>query len=132
MGRTAIGVRGIKIDQGYLVGFSTSYLGGSKILSIGEKGIGKISDVNLYRLTNRGSKGVTTLKITPKTGKLVYTTIVSGNEDILLLTKKGNVLKTNLATFNDRGRATSGVKLIVVEQDDKIVSAAVFAQPTND
>ena len=132
MGRTATGVRGIKIDQGYLVGFSTSYLGGSKILSIGEKGIGKISDVNLYRLTNRGSKGVTTLKITPKTGKLVYTTIVSGNEDILLLTKKGNVLKTNLTQFSDRGRAISGVKLIVVEQDDKIVSAAVFAQPTND
>lgn len=131
MGRTATGVRGIKIDQGCLVGFSTSYLGGSKILSIGEKGIGKISDVNLYRLTNRGSKGVTTLKITPKTGKLVYTTIVNGNEDILLLTKKGNVLKTNLSPFNDRGRATSGVKLIVVEQDDKIVSAAVFAQPTN-
>ena len=131
MGRTATGVRGIKIDQGCLVGFSTSYHGGSKILSIGEKGIGKISDVNLYRLTNRGSKGVTTLKITPKTGKLVYTTIVNGNEDILLLTKKGNVLKTNLSPFNDRGRATSGVKLIVVEQDDKIVSAAVFAQPTN-
>lgn len=131
MGRTATGVKGIKIDQGCLVGFSTSYLGGSKILSIGEKGIGKISDVNLYRLTNRGSKGVTTLKITPKTGKLVYTTIVNGNEDILLLTKKGNVLKTNLSPFNDRGRATSGVKLIVVEQDDKIVSAAVFAQPTN-
>ena len=72
------------------------------------------------------------IKITPKTGKLVYTTIVNGNEDILLLTKKGNVLKTNLTPFNDRGRATSGVKLIVVEQDDKIVSAAVFAQPTND
>lgn len=125
MGRTAAGVKGINIDGGSVIGFSTS-LTGDKILSIGSRGVGKISDVNLYRLTKRGSKGVTTLKVTPKTGKLIFTSCVDGTEDALLITKKGMIIRFSLTQIRDIGRATSGVKLMNIEDDDRIISVAIF------
>ena len=125
MGRTAAGVKGINIDGGSVIGFSTS-LTGDKILSIGSRGVGKISDVNLYRLTKRGSKGVTTLKVTPKTGKLIFTSCVDGTEDALLITKKGMIIRFSLTQIRDIGRATSGVKLMNIEDNDRIISVAIF------
>ena len=126
MGRTASGVKGINLsDGGHVVGFSTS-INGNKILSIGARGIGKLSDVELYRLTNRGSKGVTTLKITPKTGKLVFTSSVFGNEDILIITKNNMVIRFSLEQLNDISRNTQGVKLMNLDDDDRIISVAIF------
>ncbi|MBQ0045306.1 MAG: DNA gyrase subunit A [Mycoplasma sp.] len=125
MGRTAAGVKGINIDGGTVVGFSTS-LAGNKILSIGTRGVGKITDVEEYRETKRGAKGVTTLKVTPKTGKLVFAAAVEGNEDALIMTKKNMIIRMSLSEVRDIGRATQGVKLIRLDDDDRIASIAIF------
>ena len=125
MGRTAAGVKGINIDGGTVVGFSTS-LAGNKILSIGTRGVGKITDVEEYRETKRGAKGVTTLKVTPKTGKLVFAAAVEGNEDALIMTKKNMIIRMSLSEVRDIGRATQGVKLIKLDDDDRIASIAIF------
>lgn len=125
MGRTAAGVKGINIDGGTVVGFSTS-MAGNKILSIGTRGVGKITDVEEYRETKRGAKGVTTLKVTPKTGKLVFAAAVEGNEDALIMTKKNMIIRMSLSEVRDIGRATQGVKLIKLDEDDRIASIAIF------
>ncbi len=125
MGRTAAGVKGINIDGGTVVGFSTS-LAGNKILSIGTRGVGKITDVEEYRETKRGAKGVTTLKVTPKTGKLVFAAAVEGTEDALIMTKKNMIIRMSLSEVRDIGRATQGVKLIKLDDEDRIASIAIF------
>ncbi len=125
MGRTAAGVKGINIDGGTVVGFSTS-MAGNKILSIGTRGVGKITDVEEYRETKRGAKGVTTLKVTPKTGKLVFAAAVQGNEDALIMTKKNMIIRMSLSEVRDIGRATQGVKLIKLDDEDRIASIAIF------
>ncbi|MCQ3915547.1 MAG: DNA gyrase subunit A [Mycoplasmoidaceae bacterium] len=125
MGRTAAGVKGINIDGGTVVGFSTS-MAGNKILSIGTRGVGKITDVEEYRETKRGAKGVTTLKVTPKTGKLVFAAAVTGNEDALIMTKKNMIIRMSLSEVRDIGRATQGVKLIKLDDEDRIASIAIF------
>lgn len=125
MGRTAAGVKGINIDGGTVVGFSTS-MAGNKILSIGTRGVGKITDVEEYRETKRGAKGVTTLKVTPKTGKLVFAAAVTGNEDALIMTKKNMIIRMSLSEVRDIGRATQGVKLIKLDEEDRIASIAIF------
>ncbi len=125
MGRTAAGVKGINIEDGTVVGFSTS-LAGNKILSIGTRGVGKITDVEEYRETKRGAKGVTTLKVTPKTGKLVFAAAVEGNEDALIMTKKNMIIRMSLSEVRDIGRATQGVKLIKLDDEDRIASIAIF------
>ncbi len=127
MGRTAAGVKGINIDGGTVVGFSTS-LAGNKILSIGTRGVGKITDVEEYRETKRGAKGVTTLKVTPKTGKLVFAAAVDGTEDALIMTKKNMIIRMSLSEVRDIGRATQGVKLIKLDDEDRIASIAIFKQ----
>ncbi|MCQ3908503.1 MAG: DNA gyrase subunit A [Mycoplasmoidaceae bacterium] len=125
MGRTAAGVKGINIDGGTVVGFSTS-MAGNKILSIGTRGVGKITDVEEYRETKRGAKGVTTLKVTPKTGKLVFAAAVTGNEDALIMTRKNMIIRMSLSEVRDIGRATQGVKLIKLDDEDRIASIAIF------
>ncbi len=125
MGRTAAGVKGINIDGGTVVGFSTS-MAGNKILSIGTRGVGKVTDVEEYRETKRGAKGVTTLKVTPKTGKLVFAAAVEGNEDALIMTKKNMIIRMSLSEVRDIGRATQGVKLIKLDEEDRIASIAIF------
>ena len=125
MGRIASGVKGINIDNGTVVGFSTS-LTGDKILSVGSNGIGKITSINEYRQTKRGAKGVTTLKVTPKTGKLIFTSTVNGNEDVLIMTKKNMIIRTRLNEIHDKSRATQGVKIMNIDNDDRIVSVAIF------
>ncbi len=130
MGRTASGVKGINIDGGNVVGFSTS-LSGDKILSIGTRGIGKITSIDEYRETKRGAKGVTTLKVTPKTGKLVFTAAVKGNEDALIMTKKNMIIRVCLTELRDIGRATQGVKIMNIDDDDRIASIAIFPNNEN-
>ncbi|MDR0856988.1 MAG: DNA topoisomerase (ATP-hydrolyzing) subunit A [Mycoplasmataceae bacterium] len=127
MGRTAAGVRGIQLTSSdTVVGLSTSALG-NKILSIGARGAGKLSDVEEYRMTKRNAKGVKTLKVSPKTGKLVYIGAVSGNEDALMITTTGKVIRFRLSTVNTIGRSTSGVKLMNVDDSERIQSVTMFS-----
>lgn len=144
MGRTASGVKGINIKveaagrnkkkintEIIVVGASCSQKG-DLILSIGEKGLGKISEADNYRLTRRGSKGVVTLRQNDKTGKMVFSSAVKGDEDILIVTSSGKIIRTSLTKLRIIGRSTSGVTLVKLQPKEKIVSAALFTPDNND
>lgn len=138
MGRSAAGVKGMNLEDGsHLVDMTTS-LEGNKILVITDKGFGKVSyasdtvdeeghSYDGYRLTKRGSKGVITIKSTPKTGELAAMRCVNGDEDLLVITNKGKVIRTPLEQVKIAGRNTQGVKIINLEKDDgsKVVSFAL-------
>lgn len=127
MGRFAAGVIGMRFKSAdtNIIGLSSS-ASGSLVLSVGENGVGKLTDRNLYRLTSRGGKGVVTLKINAKTGKAVATTIVAGDEDLLMISSRGNIVRTNLSEVSQYGRNTAGVKLIQLEGREKLQSLTVF------
>ena len=126
-GRTSSGVIGMKLsDSQLIVGCSTS-LNGELMLSIGENGVGKLSDINKYRTTKRGAKGVSTLKLNNKTGKMIFSRAVKGNEDLLMLTTEGKINRVSLNDVRTIGRATSGVKLINLPNKIKLQSAAIFS-----
>ncbi|WP_033160036.1 DNA topoisomerase (ATP-hydrolyzing) subunit A [Mycoplasmoides alvi] len=127
MGRTAAGVIGVRLknNNDSVIGLSSSK-DGMFVLSVGQNGIGKLTDRNLYRLTNRGSKGVIMLKITEKTGKAVVSKLVNGDEDILMISSTGNIVRTSLTEVGEKGRATSGVKLINLSEKEKLQSLAIF------
>lgn len=138
MGRTASGVKGIniqvkavgrgknKVDTSIVVVGASCSQKGDLILSIGEKGLGKISEAENYRLTRRGSKGVVTLKQNDRTGKMVFSSAVKGDEDILIVTSSGKIIRTSLSKLRIIGRSTSGVTLVKLQPNEKIVSAALF------
>ncbi|MDR2823164.1 MAG: DNA topoisomerase (ATP-hydrolyzing) subunit A [Mycoplasmataceae bacterium] len=130
MGRNAAGVHGINLGgKDTVVGLSTS-LEGKLILSVGTRGVGKMTPTEEYRLTKRNAKGVRTLKITPKTGKLIFVSAVNGDEDALMITTTGKVIRFSLQQVNCIGRSTSGVKLMNVEENERIQSIAIF-KPEN-
>ncbi len=131
MGRTAAGVKAISLlPKEFVVGSGTSEEG-KYVLSIGEKGVGKLTDINLYRLTNRGAKGVTTLKVNEKTGNLASIKLVNGDEELLLITSVGKIIRLPIAQINTISRNTSGVKLMNVEDKEKIQSVAIFKNDDN-
>ncbi|GHU33565.1 hypothetical protein FACS1894166_09320 [Bacilli bacterium] len=126
MGRTAAGVHGINLEEkDTVVGLSNS-ADGNLIFSIGAKGVGKLTPVEEYRLTKRNAKGVRTLKVTPKTGKLVYVGAVKGDEDALMITSTGKVIRFSLSTVSQIGRSTQGVKLMNVDDGEKVQSVTMF------
>ena len=124
MGRTASGVRGINVAGGEVVGVATS-LEGKYILVISEYGYGKMSDVNDYRLTNRGSQGVLTIKTSEKNGSLAKIVAVNGEEDILVVTNLGIIIRTSLKEVKVAGRNTLGVRIIRLANDQKVSSLCV-------
>lgn len=125
MGRTASGVKGITLEEDQeVVGVTTSFEGDT-ILSISEKGLGKMSDALDYRKTKRGAKGVTTLKTTDKTGKLVAVRAVNGDEDLMVITTGGIIIRTPLTQIRVAGRNTQGVKIINLEGRQRVSSIAI-------
>jgi DNA gyrase subunit A len=134
MGRSASGVKGIDLSEGEKVVGVTTELGGNKILVLTDKGFGKMTDVKdeegnqVYRLTKRGAKGVSTLKITDKIGKLVAVRAVNGDEDLMVITNAGIVIRTHLDQIRTIGRNTQGVKIMNLEGRQKVVSIAVVTR----
>ena len=125
MGRTAAGVRGMKLaEDECCVGVTTS-LEGKYILAITEKGYGKMSNSTDYRITKRGAKGVTTLKATDKVGKLVAIRAVEGDEDLMVITTAGIVIRTSLSQVRIAGRNTQGVKIMNLDGKQKVASIAI-------
>ncbi|HPR73887.1 MAG TPA: DNA gyrase subunit A [Bacteroidales bacterium] len=127
MGRTASGVRGIKLadeQNDYVVGMITVENKEKDILVVSEKGYGKRSDIDGYRITNRGGKGVKTINITEKTGALIALKDVTDNHDLMIITQFGNILRSPVASLRVMGRATQGVKLINLRENDIIASVA--------
>ena len=125
MGRNATGVRGIKLDEGNdAISLATS-LEGNEVLVITKFGYGKISPLDDYRLTNRGSKGVITLKESEKRGPLAALKIVKGDEDLLVITKNGILIRISLSQVSRTGRNTSGVRIINLNGGDYVSSVTL-------
>ncbi len=127
MGRTASGVRGIKLANeitDYVIGMITIESKERDILVVSEKGYGKRSDIEGYRITNRGGKGVKTINITVKTGSLIALKDVTDNHDLMIITHSGNILRSPVSALRVMGRATQGVRLINLKENDTIASVA--------
>ncbi len=125
MGRSATGVKGIDLYEGEKVVGCTTSMEGSTILVLTDKGYGKMSDVADYRITQRGAKGVSTLKSSDKVGKLVAVRAVEGDEDLMVITTAGIVIRTHLNQIRIIGRNTQGVKVINLEGRQKVSSIAI-------
>ena len=126
MGRTAAGVRGIRLanDTDEVVGMICIEDTTSSVLVVAENGYGKRSAVEDYRITNRGGKGVKTINITDKTGPLISLKNVSDVDDLMVINKSGVTIRIGVDTLRVMGRATQGVKLIRLRDDDSIASVA--------
>ena len=125
MGRTAAGVKGMNVSDGSIcVGVTTS-LEGQYVLSITEKGYGKMSLFSEYRQTSRGAKGVITIKSNDKIGNLVAVRAVNGDEDLMVVTINGIIIRTPLGQIKIAGRNTQGVKIIRIEDKQKVSSIAI-------
>ncbi len=125
MGRNAAGVIGISTNPGETVVGATTSNEGKYIFVITQKGYGKMSDREDYRLTKRGGKGVKTLNVTAKNGQLVGMRAVHGNEDLLVTTTKGIIIRISLEQVKIAGRNTQGVRIIKLDDDQEVASIAV-------
>ena len=126
MGRGASGVRGITLADAKdeLVGMVAVNDMDANILVVSENGYGKRSSLDDYRITNRGGKGVKTISITDKTGKLVSIKTVTDSDDLMIINKSGIAIRMEIASLRVMGRATQGVKLINLKGDDTIAAVA--------
>ncbi|HWD88216.1 MAG TPA: DNA gyrase subunit A [Mucilaginibacter sp.] len=126
MGRTATGVRGITLEdeKDEVVGMISIDNPETTVLVVSEKGYGKRTDIDDYRVTNRGGKGVKTLNITDKTGKLVAIKGVTDKEDLMIINRSGIIIRIAISELRTMGRATQGVRLITLKDNDEIASVA--------
>ena len=133
VGRTAQGVIGMRLDSDDCVIGMEPIIVGSKafLLAITENGFGKRTEVDEYRVQNRGGRGVITYKITPKTGDIVGIKIVSGEEDVMLITDTGTIIRMKVSEISVLGRATQGVTLMRTN-DGKVVSIETIAPEKED
>ena len=127
MGRNASGVRAITVDSetDQVVGMIVVKEGdGFDVMVVSEKGYGKRSSLDDYRITNRGGKGVKTITVSEKTGELVSLKVVNDDDDLMIITKKGTMIRMGVDTLRVMGRATQGVRLINLRTNDEIASIA--------
>ena len=126
MGRTAAGVRGIRLkdDKDEVIGMICINDLESSVLVVAENGYGKRSAVDAYLITNRGGKGVKTINVTEKTGNLIALKNVTDDEDLMVINKSGVTIRIGVDTLREMGRATQGVKIIRLKDDDSIASVA--------
>ena len=133
LGRTSTGVRGINLDEGdFVVGVvcqdpQAEDVEKHQVLAVSENGFGKRSDPMDYRQTARGAKGVRTLNITEKTGKLVAIKNVTDEDDLMIICRSGMTIRMPVNTIRVAGRATQGVKLINIKEGDSIAAVSVVA-----
>ena len=136
MGRTAAGVRGIKLDDGKdrVVGMivvdpdDPAY----SVLVLSEKGNGKRSQIPDYRVTNRGGKGVKTMNISKKTGKLVAIKSVTDTDDLMITTRRGVIIRIKVEDLRIMGRATQGVRVIRLNEGEAIADVTVVKESTKE
>jgi len=135
VGRNASGVKGIKLanKNDEVVGMVCVSGPETTIMVVSENGYGKRSDISDYRITNRGGKGVKTINITDKTGSLIAIKGVSNNEDLMIITKVGLTIRMAISEFRLAGRATQGVRLINLKDEDSIAAVTQVAKsPENE
>ncbi|NJE45769.1 DNA gyrase subunit A [Massilimicrobiota sp. SW1139] len=127
MGRTASGVKGINVDGSHVVGMTTNGEG-QYIMAISENGYGKMSPIEDYRESHRGGKGVKTINTTEKTGQLVALRAVNGDEDLLIMTSEGIMIRLPMEQVKLAGRNTQGVRLIKVAEGSIVSSVEVVSK----
>ena len=130
MGRTATGVRGITLGgpTDEVIGMISVDNPEVTVLVVSEKGYGKRTDIDDYRITNRGGKGVKTINVTDKTGELVAIKGVTDQDDLMIINKSGIVIRIGVDTLRVMGRATQGVRLITLKDNDAIASITKVAR----
>ncbi len=133
MGRTATGVKGITLadENDRVVGMACVQDRNSHLLVISDKGFGKRSEIEEYRLTNRGGKGILTMRLTEKTGQLISIMNVNDNQELMIVTRAGIAIRMEMSSMRVMGRATQGVKLIRLNEDDEIASIAKIEKLEN-
>lgn len=126
MGRTASGVRGITLndEEDEVIGMICIEPGKANVLVVSENGYGKRSDIEDYRITNRGGKGVKTINLTEKTGKLISLIDVTDEDNLMIITKSGLTIRLEVSSLRVMGRNTQGVRLINLRNDDAIAAVA--------
>ena len=124
LSRTAIGVKGANLDGGTVIGMASSE-DGNLVLTVTEKGYGKLSELEEFRSTNRGAKGVKALTVNEKTGNLVCLKSVKGDEDCMIITNDGIVIRISLKQVSVYGRGARGVRLINVGEDKTVSNVAI-------
>ena len=125
VGRSAQGVLGIRLDEDDTVIGMESIVSNNKgvtLLAITENGFGKRTELDEYRVQNRGGRGVITYKITPKTGNIVGIRMAKEDDDVMLITNSGTIIRINVKDVSILGRATQGVTLMRTNENEKVVS----------
>ncbi len=125
MSRIATGVRGVNLREGDVLVGATTISDGQEVLVITEKGYGKRTAATEYPTKGRGGKGIKTLNVAAKNGTLAGLTTVSGEEDIMVITDTGVIIRTNVANISQTGRSTMGVKVMRLDEEAKIVTFAL-------
>lgn len=130
MGRTAAGVRGINLNNDICVGAEISDPE-KLLLVVTEKGYGKKTNINEYRETKRGSKGVKTLNITEKNGKIIGFKSITNDKDLIIITNNGIIIRIPIESVSEMGRVTQGVKLINIKNDNTVASISIIEKENN-
>lgn len=129
MGRTAAGVIGISLDRDdYVVSMVTVNRADAQILTVGEKGMGKRTKYDEFRLTKRGAKGVISMNVTPRTGAVVGMLSVLDSEDLVVVTERGVLIRQPIIDIRTIGRNTQGVRLIRLDEDDRIADITLVSR----
>jgi len=131
MGRTASGVKGIELDGAVTIGGEVIN-SDQQVLIVTEKGYGKKTSIDEYRLTHRGSKGVKALNVTDKNGMLVSLKAVDGQEDLMIITDSGIIMRMSMEQISTLGRATQGVRLIKLKDEQRVATVAVVTRDNSD
>ena len=124
MGRSAAGVRGISLDDSYVVGMEIAKAG-EDVLVVTENGYGKKTPIEEYRITNRGGKGVKTLNITEKNGSITSFKTVDNTKDLIIITNEGIIIRLTVDSISEMSRVTQGVKLINLREGQKVSSISI-------
>ncbi|MFB9326580.1 DNA gyrase subunit A [Paenibacillus aurantiacus] len=132
MGRAATGVKGIQIDEGdYVIGMDV-IVPENEVLIVTAKGYGKRTPISEYRIQTRGGKGIKTLNVTEKNGTVVALKVVQNEEDLMIMTSSGTMIRTSMDGINTMGRNTVGVKLIHIREDDSVATVTRVARSEED
>ena len=124
IGRAAMGVKSMELDEGDEVVDMSVVEDGAQVLSITENGYGKRTEIDEYRLQGRGGKGIKAMNLTDKTGALAGQLLVNEEEDILIITDDGTVIRTPVSSISVQGRNTQGVRLMRVQENSRVVCVA--------
>ena len=126
LSRVSRGVKGINVGEGYEVIGSASSQTGDKVFTLSELGFGKLSNIELFRSTNRGAKG-SIAQNRKKAGKLIILKTVNGNEDILIITNKGTSIRVSLKTLNTLSRNSKGVTIVNLKKNETISKTTIIS-----